>query len=594
MAVINPDTPSYEFDITDMKVSVMLNENELGLPVLSLFQLTPEELNRLGDGYSYTAQTYIKRVLGNSEDELYVDLYKNFRIGVFNNAIQSNIGHMDITNADGELETIEVDFTDYTNLTIQEIYSNAEYWSEYVQHNDTFESLTCNFMYDEKYPVYIIITGEYIDYGDAENNTVEFSKPCLVETARYNGYETEGLFAEPINNMVSAEDISLVNLAAFTQTNPLIVYDFPLDESFGTDELQAVRGISVSGNIEYSDEITLYAKLVSPEGKPGQRSIVLTDNEVNVDGDTSFTIGGIGDLWGFNTLELTDLDKWQVELVALNNINDNEANFNFNDVKITFYIENIDVQNINIKVEGEDLSLYNAFITDVVIPPGLESDIDFLTVDGTDTNDAYRQSISEKVIELEFEVGDSCNVNDNTTILRQVIKLLTTQKDKYNRPIPKRIEFSHYPDVYFEYVLEDSPSATLEVNSYNVKAKLKIPSGTAYSKEDTVTSSIGYVQGLCSVEPIIRVKCLDTTIEIRETVTGQKFNMGYTGDWSNGIVEIDCEDHVVYLKENADAETGEDITAYCDFNVDWFRLYGEFAFEGTNCIIQTVQYTERW
>ena len=54
------------------------------------------------------------------------------------------------------------------------------------------------------------------------------------------------------------------------------------------------------------------------------------------------------------------------------------------------------------------------------------------------------------------------------------LNVLMTHRDEYNKPIPKRIEFSNYPDVYWEYILEDTFDAEIEISDYTVKAKLVV------------------------------------------------------------------------------------------------------------------------
>jgi hypothetical protein len=133
-----------------------------------------------------------------------------------------------------------------------------------------------------------------------------------------------------------------------------------------------------------------------------------------------------------------------------------------------------------------------------------------------------------------------------------------------------------------------------ENGAYDVKAKLVIPAGTAYSKEVSTTNITGYVQGLAAVSPLISFKPQSTVIEINELVSSQRFSMGYSGDWQSKVVVLDCENRIAWLKSNEDDTEAIDISAYVDFNSDWFALKGEYSFSGTNCVIRTVEYTERW
>jgi hypothetical protein len=48
------------------------------------------------------------------------------------------------------------------------------------------------------------------------------------------------------------------------------------------------------------------------------------------------------------------------------------------------------------------------------------------------------------------------------------------------------------------------------------------------------------------------------------------------------------------LKDDEDDTTGTDITAYVDFNSDWFTILGEYDFNSDGCAIISVAYQERW
>ena len=148
--------------------------------------------------------------------------------------------------------------------------------------------------------------------------------------------------------------------------------------------------------------------------------------------------------------------------------------------------------------------------------------------------------------------------------------------------------------MYFEYIMTDTLEITNEIGAYNVKAKLTIPSGTAYSKQSTTTNITGFVQGIAAINPTITFKPTGETIQVKELVSGQEFHMGYSGDWQSKVVELDCEDRKAYLKDNEDDTEPVDISKYVDFNSDWFSLHGEYSFSGTGCVIRTVEYTERW
>lgn len=596
----NEHNHELDHDLRQFIIYVRPALEDLENPYLSTIKLTEEEANRLGHGHVYTVQTFMNE---NTEEDYVRDWYKNFRLAVFNNAISENVTVTE-TEVDGEIVETITDSTDYEELDITDLFENAEYWSEPLSEVNTFENLECSFVYNENYPIYILICGDWGCADDYSSDgwscaTIQFTEPCIIESQVYKEREENGIYPVSINDLVPVEvdgeiEINSAELyiPPFNHSTSVILYDLPLEENYGTNETVSVRGIEIVGTVEQSDELTLNAKLKNSNGGVGQRSVLI--NNQDFDNETEFHLGGLGDLWGFSTLEIKNLEDWELELLIDNNIEDTGANINFGNVRLILYLETIQEQKIHIKVEDEDISFYGAFTEDVNIPEGLETDTSFLNIDGTDTNDAYRQNVREKEISIVLSLGHDCDIQTSTDMLRHLTKLFVNERDEYNRPIPKKIEFSHYPDVYFEYILKDAFDSESEINLYTVKVKLTIPSGTAFSKEQYATGVTGFVQGLVAVNPILTFRPQSSSIEIKENISGQRFNMSYNGDWQDKIVEINCHEMTVYLKTDEDDLHPIDISVACDFNVDWFSLHGEYQFEGTGCTIRTVYYNERW
>ena len=500
-----------------------------------------------------------------------------------------------VFNADEQVEpyTSTVDSTNYNELTKQEIISHAAYFGNVFSKMNTYHNAECEFTYNKNYPLFLLIIGDYVQ-GD-ENNVLSFKEPCIIESDNYTQRLPNGNFPFPIKNLIAGEGESAETTIETNQSsNAVVIYDFPLDSGFSTSDSMAIRGIQLSGTVEQTDEIVISAKLKSPNGNVGTRSIVLDDYQ-QTNEDSSFTIGANGDLWGFTTLDMIEFEKWELELEAINSLTGKTANLNFGDLQLRIYTEVVDVQNEQVKIEGENLAYYGAFIKNLSIPPGLATDVDYLQVDGTDTNEAHRQTIKEKIIELEFDIGDNCDLTASTKSLQQVTQLLMNERDQYNRPIPKTIEFSHMPGLYAEYIIEDELDAEIEISSYILKAKLTIPSGTFYTTDDIITNVNGFVQGVASISPSLTLTATDETLEVTETVSGQTFNMGCAGI-TGKIIEIDCEDRKVYLKDDEDDENEDsiDISKYVDFNSDWFVLFGEYNFESVGCVVRKVKRNERW
>ena len=561
-------------------------------PSFSVLKLSQEELNRLGHGYTYTAETMMKL----TTNEKYVrDWNNNFRIAVFNNAITENISKINIPNEEGEYETIVVDSTDYECLTPQDIFNYADYWSPKLTKVNEYSSIEVKFPYNKDYPVYIIVVGDSDTLQAGIDTTVKFTEPIITETDYYNGRIANGNYPTPILELIGDETSSEISINELEKAETLIFYDFPLHDDFGTDENIVIRGLAVQGITDSNtDNLRLTVSLVNNKNESKQRSIILDEFDSKNYTDNEFTIGQVGDLWGFKTTEIKNLEDWEFHMILNNVLNNFTANANIGEIRLIVYYEEIVEQKIKCYIEGEDIGYYGAFIQNVTIPEGLKTETDYITVDGTDTNNPYRQNIRGKTIEIEFDIGDGCDLEGATLSLNELKRLLTNKRDKYNRPIPKRIEFSHYPDVFWEYVMEDPIDADIEISSYNCKVKLEIPAGTSYDKEVTSTAETGFVSGLANIPPIIQVVPTDSVLSIVETQSKQEFNMGYGGNWKGKIVEIDCEDRIVWLKESDDDEDPTNISSGVDINSDWFILYGEYEFQSAGCVIRAVNWQERW
>lgn len=662
IAIFDPD------DSTLLKtVFLSVRPSTLTIPNYSIIKLENEELNRLGDGITYTAQSFMKLVT----EGIYVrDWGKNFRIGVFNNRIEDNIitlanfssfsndsvtatlnlpnnierynvtsnveidttkntdnilfsksedNNNVIVNVDfidnndnvvctGEYEidfgnetvTIvenEFDPTDYSAITNETLFNNAEYWSNPLNSVNTFESIHVDFPYNKNYPIYILVTGDYPE-GNIINNNVEFAEPCVVESSVYFGHEPNGNFPVPILNLLLNEGSSDLNLKLFERSNPVVFYDFPLGEDFSVSDTFSISGIELTGDIDYSDHLSVSAKLVKPDGKVGERSIIVNDVDSDSENE-AFSVGGKYDLWGFNISDMINLEEWRIEL-SVNNIFNNvsdEAEIKFKNIQLIIYSNKIKSNILKVIVENENVRHLGMFVNKVKIPEGLKTDTKHLTIDGTDTNNAYRMNIQPKEIEIDFSVR-GCNLLETTELLRQLAKLFVNERDELNNPIEKRIEFSTYPDVYFMYIMEDPFDVDPQITDYNSKVKLTIPSGTAFAKEETITGAIGVNKGITKVNPIITIIPTGDVVEIIESVNNQKFKISYT-DWSvANTVEIDCINRKITILDYINPETNtpeeKDISFAGDLNNDWFTINKEYNFNGDNCIIQTVSFTEKY
>ena len=315
--------------------------DEFDTPYFTVLEPSEEEYNRLGDGYTYIAQSDINHT---TTDTAVRDWHKNNRIGVFNGPITNN-------------------------TTEEDIFENTTYWSKATGGLNEYHNCECEFTYDSQYPLYILVTGDYPeaeDYG-YDMGSIKYDTPCIVEKQVYNSREASGNYPVPINALLDNEEPSVITLSPNESTKGTILYDLPLEDDFGTNEDYAIRGIQVRADIDSTDNLVIYAKIHSPSGEIGQRSIVLNGNEEEI------VIGDLGDLWGFTTLQLTQLDDWELELSASNLLNNGDSEIVFNNANITFYLETVEKQQIRVIIDGEDLAYYGAFIENVDIPEGLET-----------------------------------------------------------------------------------------------------------------------------------------------------------------------------------------------------------------------------
>lgn len=545
------------------KYTLQIMPSQLTYPFLNIIQLSQEECARLGNLVNYTVQTYLR--INTSEEEV-ADWRKNYRLGVF---------------APVELEE---------PLNELEIFQHVEEWSHALANVNEFESVTTEFTYHDGMPVYIVITGDYVE-GNPQENSIDYTNPCIVESDVYVHFEETGNYPLPINNSFSTTQVCNLTIHSFEAGTPFILSDFGLDDEFGTNDNMAITGLQLDLDVNYSDELSLSGKLKSPTGESGERSVIL--NQINNDSSTSVHLGGPRDTWGFQINELTNLEDWEMEL-QFNNVfsnSTNEGSVSFNNATLTIYYNTINDAVVTMKVEGADTRYYGLFLQDVEIPGGINTETKYLEIEGTDSHDSYRQNIDRKEIKLQMRL-DSCDIYDSTELLRNVVKLFTNKRDELNRPIPKRIWFSHYPDLYFEFLLEDAIENSFTDDK--VEITLVIPSGTAYSLEDTVTNVTGANISIAKVNPTIVFIPISDNVEIVENNSEQKFNITYP-NWNSGqLVEIDCENRQVWLKTSEDDINPKEISSYVDFNSDWFLLHEEYNFSCTNCIIQTVTFTERW
>lgn len=568
----------------------------------------PTKLFTASKNYFRTGANTIKIVRMNETAIIYINGEMFY---TFNNLTDcyNTIGFQKWGGGHAKVSNIEIN-DQYAEELNNYLLENAE-WSEPISAANTWEDIKVNFFYSEDYPLIFLITGEYIE-SLAEDVTIEYTYPCLIEQDYRDLAEQPGIFEYPIKEIPTDEGAVSITLKPREVTNIAKAYDVDFTNFLESDEdNRIIQGCSVYFDVISCDNpVSVMCKLVSPSfTKEGNRSVniesvFLEDESSEEVFSGTIELGGTFDLWGldFDDFRLSKLEDLEIDLQFINNFSE-EVHMEFNNLYVVFHYVELEEAKIIAQVNGVDLRYFNVFIQDVIIKPGTNNDVKYLDVEGTDSNLAYRSNIREKEIEMEIRVP-GCDVEETTNFVERLARTLANKRDKFNNPTLNRIEFSHHPNKVFEYILEDSLDVSAEYTEYEGKIKLIVPSGTAYSKEPTITNATGTNNGIAKVNPIIRLVAQDTSIIVKETFTNQEWRLNDDTLEIGDLLRIDCGERKVYkvtsrdddyYLEDSDDNPDIDITNKVDFNSDWFLIHDDYNFECENtAVIQSVSFYERW
>ena len=506
-----------------------------------------------------------------------------------NELVRKELHIITVNNEDTDIIESIIDSKDYENLTINEIFKNAEYWSTPLSDVNTFENKKVEFSYDEKYPLYLLFVGDYPE-GDPESSKLIFTSPILMEESTEDTDE-QSIFPVPIQGVISdVEESSQLNLENYQSSNSIVLSDFDVGD-IETNEEMSILGIQVNFDVEITEDMLIFVTLINPNGVPGGRSIAIQKEDL-YETNGKISIGGAYDLWGFDIVDMVNLDNWQVKVMFINPFsNNNPSQIIFDNVELVFYVKNIQNQLVNCYVNGKDTRHYGMFLDSVVIPSGLKTNVKYLDIDGTDRNEAYRQNIDKKEITIKFYV-EGCTIEETTEMLKLIGKLFSNKRDSLNRPIPNQIEFTHYPGEYWNVILEDPIDSDVENATYSSTLKLIVPDGTSYRTEETVTGVVGTCSSIAKINPIITFipEVHADSFTITESKSNQILRIFYSNFEEGDICELDCINRILYLIRG---DESIDISDAVDWNADWFVLYGDYYFETSNCMVQTISFTER-
>ncbi len=544
--------------------------------------MTGEQLNRMGEGIEYTATSFIKINVDSTNEDNLTDLGGNFRFGVFNDELPE--------------ENVE-----------SYIFDNA-LWSGMPSEFNEFVEESINFNYQSDCPVYFLWTSDYVVEG-YDDVTLDFTNPVVIETIEREDVESVGIFPIPIQEIIHTDTVAQLSLDSGETTNGLRCFN--LDCENLDEEDIVIQGIELDIDVPTLDgECTVFAKIISPtivDGKNriGERSIVLNNSE-----DPHIHLGNEFDLWGLKFDDFNDFSQFQLDLQIVNPYSGSQS-IEINNVILTVHYSVIEDSKIKCLVNGEDTRFYNMFIQNVEVPMGVETDTEYMEISGTDTTNAYRMNIDKKEIKIDFSVK-GCTIEETTRFMERIAKFFTNPRDILNRPQTNRIEFSHFPNRYWEVVMEKPIDNEVEFVEYEGTIKLVVPAGTSYNVESTTTSAMGTNSGIAKVNPLIQISPNQSRITILEEFTNQIFTINEDEVNINGfsfnehdIIRIDCEARKVYYYPLNEGDTMDslieeahehiDITHAVDFNSKWFVIYDDYKFTTDNtCDIHFVQFFEKW
>ena len=546
------------------------------LPVLTtlsmcFYEITDtEQLARMLTGENYTFEA---NVLVSGDESKYNDFLKNFRIGVCN---------------------AELDMTSQSTI-LESILENAEFSDQAEVNVKT--RLTCDFTYDEDYPLIVFITGDYAE-GYPLDFTVKFDSLKIYEsTSNLIGMQCHHIL--PIQNSIVDNASSSITLDSFSSSNSFTFSKFhrpgdDLDEdediTYGNNQYEAVSGIALMLDIVETGDVTLLATLRNDKSSIGQKSIILNAIEES-ETPTTITIGDSDDLWGFDVGDIENIEDWELTLQLLNNTS-SQNEIVFNNVRLEYYTIPVEANDWDYYIEETDLAYYGVFMENMDIPTGLNTDVKELEIEGSDVNTISRQNIIGKTIILEFSIYD-CNLQTSIKLLNKLARLIYNERDaKTNQPIPKSFSTNLHPEKEWMYVCIKEMETEFVQGEIKAKVELYVPTGTYKSVDEIVTGAIGYNQGLNKVQPVITIGNISNDeITLLENNTNQKFIIRDVVYVPEDIITIDCQNRTI-IQSNPNSEDEVDLSSNCDIDSDWFTINKAYHFICPDATVMKVSYYE--
>jgi hypothetical protein len=140
--------------------------------------------------------------------------------------------------------------------------------------------LTCEFEYDEDYPLIVMITQDYAE-GYPNEFSVSFDSLKIYESTNQL-VDMKCHHIEPMANSIGTTGEAEITLDAFTSSNTFTFSKFHREEddlddddiTYGNNQSEAVSGICVKLDVIETGDVTLLATLRNDKSSIGQRSII--------------------------------------------------------------------------------------------------------------------------------------------------------------------------------------------------------------------------------------------------------------------------------------------------------------------------------
>lgn len=449
-----------------------------------------------------------------------------------------------------------------------------------VGKSNVWQTVSASFEYDDDFPVIILILGE--NYFKKEINT-KFLSPCIVADNDEESpvYKSPGNFIRPAWNIVDSKEYAVGQ----GHTSPIVLED--LSDITELDDNSIIRGVGVSMDVIASHETRINCSL----NEQSSRSVLVpasSQDPVHVE------IGGDYDRWDCPQELLSLLTDLKLSLELLG---DTSTNVQLNNLRISVNTLEIDTNQYACFVDGEDTRVYGLLFNDIIIPEGITGTANFLDLKNRDNSLCTSLVVNKKEITLKFYILGH-GLRNSTELLHQIGRLFTNNRDRYNRPIPKIIRFSHLPDRYFEFINEKGIDNNLIIHEYECSISLILPDGLAFREGLTSTGAIGVNNSLINVYPTIKISNISLTediiiTEIRNSQGVQTMKISNPKNLikESSVIEINCEQQQCFLYN----EIGEavDITWLVDYNCTWFLLEHNYEFQCSNAKIESVTFQER-